>query len=275
MLRLVSQLNAQNRQSEVKSIMRFSSSSGCVQVEDSVAVESLFRIVLNGTEFAVASILPGMEREFTYGFLFAAGAIGEAQDIADFSFDIERGVAFVHTSKDTPPSSIPSAPYILSTACGSEPQTLSTAGLKPLQDDLYVRLETIMDAVKHIERDSLLFRSTGGVHSAALFTTKGELIHRADDIGRHNAFDKVAGACMLNKTENLCESFIVSTGRLSAEIVSKCWRLAIPILASSSCVTTRAIEIAGAANITLAGFVRANRLNVYTVCERIAGCGEK
>ncbi|MEP0813079.1 MAG: formate dehydrogenase accessory sulfurtransferase FdhD [bacterium] len=252
--------------------LRFGDSAQPIAIDERVIVERLFRIMLNGEEYAAASILPGMEREFVYGFLYTSGAISRAEDVTDLQIAGDGAAAFVSTDGKTFDEYLYKArlPLTPGTACGAEPQAISTAGLPALVSDLRVRPSDILDALKTVRAESALFRETGGVHSVALFDSDGRLVARADDVGRHNAFDKIAGACLLCKL-NPSALFAVTTGRLSSEIVGKCWRLGVPLLVSPSCATSRAIEIAALANIALCGFARGRRLAVYSADWRIGG----
>lgn len=245
--------------------------SGCRSEFDTVAVEKLFRITVDGAEFAVASVLPGMEREFAYGFLFTSGVIFRPDEVRDFILNDELDAAIVELA-DGKARRIARRqnPLMPGTACGAEPQAYATTGLSPLAGVFTIGFETVVSAVRQLRIESPLFKSTGAVHSCAIFDSNGGLVIRADDIGRHNAFDKAAGFLLLNRMDS-AELFAATTGRLTSEIVAKAWRLGIPIVASPSCATTRAVEIAGYAGVALCGFVRGSRLAVYSAQWRITG----
>ena len=123
----------------------------------------------------------------------------------------------------------------------------------------------------HLCDDSVLFRETGGVHSVALCDREGSTLLRTEDIGRHNACDKLLGAVLLHGGFEPAQCIMMCTGRLSSEMVIKAWRLGVPVLASRSAPTSRAVEIAQSAQLTLVGFVRGKRLNVYCHPQRVAG----
>ena len=116
--------------------------------------------------------------------------------------------------------------------------------------------------MKDLERASALFRETGGVHAAAL-TDGRSLVAFAEDIGRHNAVDKVIGRC-LRAGVPLGSLAALSTGRVSANVLAKAARVGVPVVASHGAVTSRAIDLALAAGVTVVGFARGQRMNVYT-----------
>jgi FdhD protein len=258
-------------QSELRGIRRIASGRPAEQVTDSIVRERQMRIVLNDQELAVASILPGEEREFCYGLLYSSGLIASANDVSSWEFDALRGIAFVTVDGKLQARDVAAPPVALGTACGSQALTVSSMQLSPVQSRLQVSAAAIRQAVASLRRDSVLFRQTGGVHSAALCQPEGGMLLRSDDIGRHNACDKVIGAALLRGTSEADQHFLVSTGRLSGEIVTKAWRFKFPLVASPSAPTSRALEIAESAAITLIGFVRAGRLNIYCGEHRVTG----
>lgn len=259
-----------NHKSVSVPVVRFGAAGSGEGGNDCVAVENPFRIIVNGAEYAAASILPGFEREFAYGFLFTSGLVERAGDILRIELADDFGAAFVKLKECTNAENNLSifAPLMPGTACGAEPQTLTTAGLSPLESKAKFSSNRVMKLVKSVRLDSPLFKETGAAHTAAVFDESGGLLARADDVGRHNAVDKVAGFLLLKNVAGKA-AVIVTTGRLTSEIAAKAWRLKIPVLASPSCATSRAIEIAAFANITLAGFVRGSRMTVYSGYERI------
>jgi len=112
------------------------------------------------------------------------------------------------------------------------------------------------------------FRKTGGVHVAALYSGGGELMSYAEDVGRHNAVDKVIGVCALRKSD-FSQCFLASSGRLTGDIVLKAARMRIPLVASLAAPVDSGVEVAKRTGLTLIGFVRGSRMNVFTFPERI------
>ncbi len=125
----------------------------------------------------------------------------------------------------------------------------------------------IYHLMKELNKLSELYRDTRGVHNSALATGKEILIFR-DDIGRHNAVDKIRGAAFLEDSP-LSDKILITTGRLTSEIVIKVAKMGVPILVSRSAPTTLALDLAGRVNLTLIGYVRGERLSVYAGHERV------
>jgi FdhD protein len=136
-----------------------------------------------------------------------------------------------------------------------------------LSDDTVFDVARVRDLYRDFQKKSEGYKSTGGVHSAALADERHMLVF-TEDIGRHNAVDKVIGYALLENIP-LQGKIMLASGRLSSEIVSKCARCGIPAVVSRAAPTSLAVKIADAADITLIGFVRGNRMNIYTGRQRI------
>jgi formate dehydrogenase accessory protein FdhD len=133
---------------------------------------------------------------------------------------------------------------------------------------LKVKVEVILNSVHSLNSIAETFRKTGGVHAAAIFNDHGNLLAFAEDVGRHNAVDKVIGIAALNKTD-FDECFLALSGRLTGDIVLKAARVGIPIIASLAAAIDSGIALAEDADLTLIGFVRGKRMNIYNFPERI------
>jgi formate dehydrogenase accessory protein FdhD len=134
--------------------------------------------------------------------------------------------------------------------------------------DLHVEAQVIADSVNHLNSVAETFRKTGGVHVAAICRSDGNLVVFAEDVGRHNAVDKVIGMCALNKTD-FGKCFLALSGRLTGDIVLKAARVGIPIIASLAAAIDSGIALAKEVDLTLIGFVRGRRMNIYNFPERI------
>jgi FdhD protein len=141
--------------------------------------------------------------------------------------------------------------------------------LKGFKSELKVPIRSILNLMKEFQKMSELFISTGGVHSTALCDENNIMIFR-EDIGRHNATDKIVGHCVLENIP-LENKFLMTSGRISSEILIKSAKLGMGIVVSRSAPTSLAIEIAEEVGVTVVGFARGNRINVYTYPERIIG----
>jgi formate dehydrogenase accessory protein FdhD len=133
---------------------------------------------------------------------------------------------------------------------------------------LTVKAEVVFNSVNQLNFKAELFRKTGGVHAAAIHKADGSLVALAEDVGRHNAVDKVIGIAALKQT-SFRECFLASSGRLSGDVVFKAAKVGLPIIASLAAPLSSGVEMAEAANLTLAGFVRGKRMNIYCYPERI------
>jgi FdhD protein len=208
-----------------------------------IIVETPLAIRVNGKNLATAMITATMEKEFVTGFLFGRGIIGSAGDIE--SFKIKDNTAEVRVRGDA-----------------------GKRGKKaPTDSDLTVRKEDIFDCVRAILK-SEIFEETEAVHSAGLFQNGSEAICIAEDLGRHNAFDKVIGYALLNGID-FNDVLAASTGRQPSEMILKCMNAGIPIISTKGVPTTLAIEMAEEARITIAGLVRGETMLVYSTPARI------
>ncbi|MGB9959926.1 MAG: formate dehydrogenase accessory sulfurtransferase FdhD [Candidatus Bathyarchaeales archaeon] len=157
---------------------------------------------------------------------------------------------------------------VILSACGGPYQLQALKKLRKIESKLTVKAETIQTCVNNLNRMAETFRKTGGVHVAAIYKGDGDLAALAEDVGRHNAVDKVIGKCALGKVA-FSECFLTLSGRLTGDIVFKAAKVGLPIVASIAAALDSGIAVAKEASITLIGFVRGKRMNVYTFPERI------
>ena len=132
-----------------------------------------------------------------------------------------------------------------------------------------MKAEVLFNSVNQLNFKAELFRKTGGVHAAAIYKADGALVAMAEDVGRHNAVDKVIGMAALIQTD-FSRCFLALSGRLSGDVVFKASKVGLPIIGSLAAALSSGIEMAEQANLTLAGFVRGKRMNIYTFDERIS-----
>jgi FdhD protein len=230
--------------------------------DDLIAVEKKLRISVNGKNVISLYCTPLMVRELVTGIIHDEGIIsGEwCADRMAIEYDDEIRV-------DVPSSgNLHEGEKTITSGCaGGVSFGREAAGI--VTDNVSFAAETIKTMFREFQQKSDAYRLTGGVHSAAL-TDGNKILVFAEDIGRHNAVDKVIGYCLL---ENLPFKgmIMLASGRLSSEIVSKCARCSIPVLVSRSAPTSLAIKIGESSGITVIGFVRGDRMNVYTGRQRI------
>jgi FdhD protein len=157
---------------------------------------------------------------------------------------------------------------VILSACGSAAPLQFSGKLPEIKSDLHVKAEVIFNSVGRLNFIAETFRKTRGVHIAAIYRSDGNLVAFAEDVGRHNAVDKVIGTCALIKTD-FGECFLALSGRLTGDIVLKAARMGIPIVASLTAAIDSGIVIAKDVGLTLIGLVRGKRVNVYSFPERI------
>jgi FdhD protein len=216
---------------------------GFSPARERIAKETALEINVDGRHYTTAMMLATLEKEFVIGHLFSQGIIHRAADIA--SLTVKNNTANVMLSANA--------------SGGRRPSTVKS--------NLKVPREYVFDCVRAILQ-SEVFTETEAVHSAGLFLDGKEAIAIAEDLGRHNALDKVIGRGLLQGT-NFSLTLAASTGRQPSEMVYKCLNAGIPIIATKGVPTTLAVEIAVKAGITIAGLVRGSTMTIYSHPERI------
>lgn len=264
------------RQFDILKINNFAAKAEC----DNVIVEYTLAISINGNRFVNLLCTPKNLKELVIGYMLSEGIIRSLSDIESINIDEDEGYAKVKLlNKDmfTPTNGIIEAVRTVTTACGKQHsiayQIYNDIGMEKIIDGVVFSVEDIMPHIALFNRKSELFDLTGGVHSCALCNAKKTLFFM-EDIGRHNAFDKVLGCALLGNT---CfdTTFLITSGRIPSDMVIKAINAKIPLIISRSAPTDRAIELAEKYNITLVGFARGTRMNVYSSVERLSIGGKK
>jgi FdhD protein len=201
--------------------------------KERVVTEIGLSIIINGEHFATAMITPMMEKEFVIGHLFGQGIIDNIADIE--SITVKENIAEVTLLKE-------------------EKEEDKAKGLAEIHSDFKVGREDIFDGVNAILK-SKIYAETEAIHSAGLFKRGAEPICIAEDVGRHNALDKVIGYALINKVD-FRNTFATSTGRMVSDMVSKICRANIPVVATKTAVTKLGVEIGQRYGLTIIGFVR-------------------
>ena len=247
---------------------------------DVVVTEIPLTVFLNDTEVATLLTCDFECKLLAVGFLFAEGFVQGKEELSGVFESTERKVVRVYTEDKREPDP---GKGVITTGCGGGRSyaryDLEALEIEPMEGTLRVSSEIIFALMRRLQTQSLLFTETGGVHSCALAevdgaddlawsTRGGQIILMKEDIGRHNAMDRILGTCLLEDIP-LEDKIMLTSGRASSEIVFKAGRGRVPILVSRSAPTDLAIRIAEQAGITLVGFVRGRRMNVYAHSERI------
>jgi len=243
---------------------------------DYVAEEKPLHLFLNQTHYVTILCFPTLLKELAIGYLLSEGILRSVDEIGEVRFG-KGGKCQVQLKPrvDAEKRIAISQPFtrLVLTACGSPDywplsKLVDRLNLSKLPFSFKARAEVVSDAVRRLNTLAENFRKTGGVHIAALYSVKGELITYAEDVGRHNAVDKVIGVCALKKFD-FSQCFLASSGRLTGDIVLKAARMRIPVVASLAAAVDSGVEVAKRTGLTLIGFVRGTRMNVFTFPERI------
>ena len=249
---------------------------------EEVAVEEPMEVRVNGAPFAGIMRTPGADRELAAGFLLAEDVIRSTDEL----FTIEECEDTTEEGRGNTLNVTVGGDAIerLSTRLGERRQVMMTSscGLcgRRTIETLQARVATVdgnwsigaadLCALPARLRDAQrVFETTGGLHAAGLFDRDGTLRHVAEDVGRHNAVDKIIGRHVLQDALPLSNAIMVVSGRTSFELVQKALLAGIPFVAAVSAPSSLAIELAQASGITLCGFVRGDRFNVYAHDHRV------
>jgi FdhD protein len=250
---------------------------------DAVAVEEPLEIRVAGDTVAVTMRTPGSDRELALGFLFAEGIVRSVDDVSAVAHcgrgddDAGRG----NTIEVTPAPGVridlgDDTPFArrgtISSACGvcgrrSIDDLLARCA--PVQGGARIELAALLRAVEGLRSMQPRFAETGGCHGAGLFTLDGEAFEAFEDVGRHNAVDKLIGSQLLRRALPLRDRVLVVSGRTSFEIVQKAAVAGVPVVVGVSAASSLAVDVAERAGITLVGFARGGSLVVYAGRERI------
>lgn len=240
-------------------------------VNELVVVEQALTVYLNDEEFITIVCSPGQEKELVTGVLCSEGIIKQPDQLTKLSIDTKEGLVWVETSVKRPLGEALYLKRYLTSCCGKGRSSFYYANdarlAKNIQSTLQITSQEVSRYINLLEEESELFHLTGGVHGGAL-AAAGQLEYSAFDIGRHNVLDKLYGYAF-TKEMDLSQRVIAFSGRMSSEIVIKAGKMGCPILIGISAPTDLALTLAEELGITVIGFARQNRMNIYTHPERI------
>jgi len=244
--------------------------------KDLIAEETPLHVFLNQTHYVTILCLPTQLKELAVGYLLSEGVLKSIDEIQEVRLgkagkcqvrlkprvNVEKRVSIAQ----------PFTRLVLSACSSSDYWPLSKLidrlELRKLPSGFTVKAEVVSEAVRRLNILAETFRKTGGVHVAALYSQNGNLITYAEDVGRHNAVDKVIGTAA-QKRSDFSNCFLASSGRLTGDIVLKAARLRIPVVASLTAAVNSGVEAAQRTGLTLIGFVRGTRMNVFTYPKRV------
>ena len=253
-------------QIRIVQIVKYTGQSGQCR-SDKVVREQLLHVYVNGRHYTSMNYTPGDEENLVVGFLLSQGIINQKVDILSLERYNEQIIKVMIALEAVEKISEKMA---FSSGCGSGKSRMSLyekEAINSLENDRKFKYQWVSANMKDFNNRSQLFRDTGGVHSCALYRGE-ELIVMKEDIGRHNAADKAIGQCFLDEVP-LEDLMLLTTGRVSSDILLKMLSAGIPLLVSHSAPTDMAVQMAEWGNITLLGFVRGDRMNVYSGFERL------
>jgi FdhD protein len=258
-------------------IVRWSGETFSRQV-DTLAAEEPLEIRLDGEPLTITMRTPGDDFDLVTGFLLAEGVIAAASDLRDLRYctagDDNYNVVDVRLAAGVEAPDL-TRNFLTTSACGvcgkSSIEDLAKRARWDVADDP-VRLEPTMLAAlpDTLRQAQKVFSRTGGLHAAGLFDASGELQCLREDVGRHNAVDKVVGHCVREGLLPLRGHVLLVSGRASFELTQKAWMAGIPVLAAVSAPSSLAVSLAAEAGLTLIGFLRSPSMNVYTRPDRVS-----
>lgn len=254
-------------------ITRLDLSTGYAKkVADYVAEEVPLYLFVNKTLWAMILCSPSNLKELCVGHLLSEGVLKSVDEIEEVTLKESENSCLIQLKSDIDAKerirlSRLHTRVICSACSSSVPYQYERKPAK-VTSNITVKAQIIFDAVTQLNSKADLYKKTGGVHVAAICKSDGTTIAIAEDIGRHNAVDKVVGIAALNNI-NFGECFLAFSGRLPSDVVFKVAKVGLPIIASFGAALDSGISLAEQTNLTLIGFIRDKRMNIYTVPERI------
>ncbi|GAA3362221.1 MULTISPECIES: formate dehydrogenase accessory sulfurtransferase FdhD [Saccharopolyspora] len=257
--------------------------SGSRTRPDTLAAEEPLEIRVNGRALSVTMRTPGHDVELAHGFLLTERVIADKDDLHSARYCDSPGPDGRNTYNVldillapgvTPPDTSVERNFYTTSSCGVcgkaalDSVRLSTRH-SPEHDPLEITPETLAALPDRLRAAQKVFDSTGGLHGAALFDGDGNLLVCREDVGRHNAVDKVLGWAVLERRVPLRGCVLMVSGRASFELVQKAAMAGVPLLSAVSAPSSLAVELAAEQGMTLVGFLRGSSMNVYTGTHRI------
>ncbi len=236
-------------------------------------------IRLGGRPIAVTMRTPGDDHDLAIGFLVSEGVVAAAEEVVAVRYCADGRPDPTYNLVDVTLADHIEVPdlvrnFYTSSSCGvcgkeSLDRVRSTSRWSVADDPLRVSSAWLAELPERLRAGQAVFDRTGGIHAAGLFSDRGELLCLREDVGRHNAVDKVVGWALANHRLPLTGCVLQVSGRTSFELVQKALMAGVPVLSAVSAPSTLAVDLAAEAGMTLTGFVRDGRMNIYTGAERV------
>ncbi|WP_328463885.1 formate dehydrogenase accessory sulfurtransferase FdhD [Actinoplanes sp. NBC_00393] len=248
---------------------------------DELAAEEPLEIRIRKQPLAVTMRTPGHDLDLAMGFLLSEGVIGKAEDVVTAQLCAGTDTPNTYNVVDVvldphvpPPVTDPSRNFYTTSSCGvcgkASIDAIRTRSLFDVTaDPLEIPARLLAELPGKLRAAQRTFDRTGGLHAAGLFTAAGDLLVLREDVGRHNAVDKVLGWALREGRLPLAGHVLLVSGRASFELMQKAWMAGLPLLAAVSAPSTLAVELADEAGMTLVGFLREPTMNVYAGAHRV------
>ncbi|MCL1976920.1 MAG: formate dehydrogenase accessory sulfurtransferase FdhD [Candidatus Bathyarchaeota archaeon] len=254
-------------------ITRLDLSTGSVaKICDYIAEEVPLRIIINGEYSFVIWSSPSQFKELAIGYLFAEEILYAIDEIESITSNENENICQVQFKEginlDSRMENRRQGTRIVPLIKNSISAYQHDDKIAIVKSDLTIKAQTILDAIYQINEKAKGFKKTGGLHDSGIFKADGTMVAFSEDVGRHNTVDKVIGEGLLKRT-NFGQCFMIITGRVPGDMIYKAAKAGLPIVASVAAVLNSGISSAQKANVTLVGFVREKRMNIYTYPERI------
>jgi FdhD protein len=265
-----------------RSVLRIGADGATRRRPDTLAVEEPLELRVDGRPLSVTMRTPGHDVELAHGFLLTEGVIGSAADLATARYcdSVDAEGRNTYNVLDValapgvePPDTSLERNFYTTSSCGvCGKASLDAVRLKTrfAPHGGPVAWQVLGSLPDRLRQAQKVFDSTGGLHAAGLFTADGSLVVAREDVGRHNAVDKVLGHALLEGRVPAADTALQVSGRASFELVQKAVMAGVPILAAVSAPSSLAVELADEAGLTLVGFLRDGAGNVYTHPERVS-----
>jgi formate dehydrogenase accessory protein FdhD len=255
------------------SITKLDLSTGKAQkIIDYVAEEKPLYLFVNTTFWATILCSPTNLKELAVGHLLSEGILESTDEIREVELKEPESTCIVKLKEGVNVENRVRLSRlharVIPSACGSSLPYQYMGKPPRVESRLRVKAHVVFDSVNQLNFKAEGFRQTGGLHVAAIYTREGSLVALAEDVGRHNAVDKVIGMSAIAKVDlGMC--FLALSGRMSGDVAFKAAKVGLPVVASLAAALSSGIALAESSNLTLAGFVRGKRMNIYTFSERL------
>jgi len=240
------------------------------ELRDFVSVEEPLTIFVNGEEVVTLLSTPSFQKQLAVGFLFSEGILNRESNIESLRFYKSKGVVNVNMDGNGDISKRLSSRRVITSGCCGGTSFYTERDIRNFdktKSSIKIAKDDVMHLIGELTSKSIEFKKTGGVHSAALAKGK-EIILFREDIGRHNAIDKIIGECFLSNIST-SDGVVLTSGRITSEITRKIGAAGVAIIISKSAPTSLAIKMAKELGITLIGFARSGRMNIYSNKSRV------